>query len=440
MTPGPTGSPAPGPRTSGRLIELDVARGFALFGIVVVNVDFFSIPFGALQLGGPYEPGVLPLAVWVAVSIFCTAKFYSLFALLFGMGAVLQQGSVEARGGSYTSIGLRRMVGLAVIGLVHATALWYGDILFTYATAGIVLVFVIGWRPRSLWFAGAMVTVGALFLAAVISWFLPAGSVGDPVELMEQAQSEVIQVQVADAPFRTAMERLPELEGDFSAPTFLAAETQAYRDGPFLDALGFRLVAFGLMLLTGIAGGWWIVLGLFLFGAGLMRWGLFEPEREIWFTRFLLLAMAVGLPLSAGAVLMQRSESAALASLGMVLPVVVGPIMALGYLSACTIVVRQGWFPRVARALAATGRLALTNYLLQTIVLSAVFYHWGLGRFGSVPGHERVLIAVAIFAVQAILSSWWVRRFRFGPLEWLWRWTTYGHAPSFRRHGRSGPP
>lgn len=430
----PTGSEfAVGPRTKERLIELDVARGFALLGIVLVNVDFFAVPFGALQLGGPFERGTLPLAAWVAVSIFCTGKFYSLFALLFGMGAVLQQSSVEGRGGSYTAIGFRRMVGLALIGLLHAFALWYGDILFMYGTAGLVLVFTVRWRPRSLWIAGALVTVAALLLVAGVSVLVPAGAVGDPIVLLEESRSEAMVSAVAQNPFRTAIEQLPDLEGDFSSPLFLAAEAQATRSGPLLDALGFRGVSWLLMVLTGIAGGWWIVLGLFFFGAGLMRWGLFEPERETWFTRFLVLAMAVGLPLSAGSVLMQRSASPALQSLGMVLPVLVGPIMALGYLSAWVIVVRAGWLRPLTRALAATGRLALTNYLTQSVVLGAVFYHWGLGRFGSMPGHQRVLLALSIFLVQLVVSSWWVRRFHFGPIEWLWRWVTYGRRPILRR-------
>ena len=223
-------APAPGPRTRGRLIELDVARGFALLGIVLVNVDFFAVPFGALQLGGPFEAGVLPLAAWVAVSIFCTGKFYSLFALLFGMGAVLQRSSIEARGGSYTAIGL-----------MHAVALWYGDILFMYGTAGIVLLFVAGWRPRSLWLAGGVVTAGALLLVAAVSLMVPAGPAGDPIELLGEARSEAMVSAVTEAPLRTAMERFGDLEGDFSSPLFLAAEERAYRHGPLLDQLGSPL-------------------------------------------------------------------------------------------------------------------------------------------------------------------------------------------------------
>ena len=425
--------PAAGPRTKGRLIELDVARGFALLGIVLVNVDFFAIPFGAMQLGGPFEAGTLPLAAWVAVSIFCTGKFYPLFAMLFGMGAVLQRDSIEGRGGSYVAVGLRRMLILAFIGLVHATALWYGDILLSYATAGFVLVLVAGWRPRSLWVAGAIVTAGALVIVAAMSLMIPPGAIGDPIVLLEEARSDELSAEVQENPLHTAMERFGELEGDFSAPLFLAAEARAYREGPLLDALGFRAVAFLLMILTGVAGGWWIILGLFFFGAGLMRWGLFDEEREVWFTRFLVLAMAVGLPLSAASVVMQRSASSAVAGLGLVLTAVAGPIVALGYLSAWVIVVRAGWLPGVVRALASTGRLALTNYLMQSVVLGAFFYHWGFGRFGTVPGHQRVLLALALFLLQVAFSSWWVRRFHFGPMEWLWRWATYGQRPTFRR-------
>jgi len=111
------GGGPPGPRLENRLVELDVARGFALLGIVLVTVALFALPLGVLEVGGPAERGVLPTAAWVFVAIFCTSKFYPLFSMLFGMGAMLQKSSVEARGGAHLPVALRRMVLLALVGL-----------------------------------------------------------------------------------------------------------------------------------------------------------------------------------------------------------------------------------------------------------------------------------------------------------------------------------
>ncbi len=421
----------PAPKERGRLVALDVARGFALLGIVLVNVDLFSVPMGILEQAGPYEPGILPLAAWVFMAMFCQGKFYPLFSLLFGIGVVLQRENIATRGGNYTTLGVRRMALLLLFGLTHVVLLWYGDILVFYATAGVALVLVAGWRAATLIRVGTALIVGATLLVGAISLALPAESFGSAIEVLEEAKT----LEIGDQPFSEMIGKIDELDRSLADPVYLAGEAKAYREGGFLQALGFRALSWLAVVVSGVIGFWWVVLGLFMLGAGLFKAGLLDPANERYLLRFVSVAMVVGIPLSAVAVVLFKSQDPsrlrdAFAVAG---PLLIGPVVALGYLSGVTLIVRHRFFVGATTALAATGRMALTNYLSQSLVLAFVFYHWGLGLYGQLAGHQRMLLVIGLFAFQVAFSRWWLARFRFGPLEWVWRSATYGRRQPMRR-------
>lgn len=405
------------PREAGRIAGLDVARGFALLGIFLVNIDFMSLPLGATEL---IPEGKSDGLAWLFVEMFCEGKFYPLFSLLFGAGLILQRRNVESRGAAFTPLYLRRLLFLSGFGLFHGLFIWYGDILFVYSFAGLLLLAASGFSGKTLLQIAGVLWLGAVVVMAGLGGLASIGSDENPY-----ATSREEALRAAEE-FELPEDILPLFsDGDIESTGWMAAEISAYRDGPYLRTAGLRAVSFIFVaILTLFAG--LDILAMFSLGAALVKLGFFEQPGERWVPRLLGLAMLVGLPLSAAsAVLPLASQSYTGAVLSEVFRVVGGPILSLGYLSAMLLLVQSGLFEKLLELLAAGGRMALTNYIGQSLIGTFVMYGWGLGRFATWSGTERLLFVLVVFMAQLALSRLWLSRFRFGPLEWLWRSLTY---------------
>ncbi|MEM1249818.1 MAG: DUF418 domain-containing protein [Acidobacteriota bacterium] len=405
------------PRESQRIVGLDVARGFALLGIFLVNIDFMSLPVGATEL---IPEGKGDGLAWLFVEMFCEGKFYPLFSMLFGAGLILQKRNVEGRGAAFTPLYLRRLLFLSGFGLFHGLFLWYGDILFVYSFAGLLLLLASGFAGKTLLQISGLLWFGAVVVMASFAGLASIGSDENPFETSREAALETARN------FELPEEILPIFaEGDIESKEWMAAEIGAYRDGPYLRTAGFRAVSFVFVSIITLFAGL-DILAMFALGAALVKIGFFEEKGERWRTRLVGLAMLVGLPLStASAVLPLAVQSYTGAVLSEVFRVVGGPILSLGYLSAALLLAQFGLFEKLLELLAAAGRMALTNYISQSLIGTFVMYSWGLGKFASVNGTERVLLVIVVFSCQLALSRFWLTRFRFGPLEWLWRSLTY---------------
>lgn len=451
--------------SAARLVAMDVARGLALLGIFFVNIQLFAMPFGTYMQQGPESDDALTTLCYYFVKIFCEGKFYTLFSMLFGMGLVLQMVSVTGRGGGFYGLYIRRLLWLGIMGLSHGLLLWYGDILFVYCLCGTVLMLCARARPKVLLGVG----VGLVVFGAVAQTGLTAlGLISQ-----QQQQHEVVAAEAtpgepdAPPPTHAAAGEQPELPGadpvpadaEPAAPTtdeansdeprtpfirfiesfqtnpgqqpdspiWMQTETEAYRDGPFLQAFLFRGVSWLMMVIMFFFGFGWHVLGMFFIGAGLLKAGLLSPAGAAWQARLALLGLVVGLPAAAGSAVLHSSSSGSwgLMSLSVLLLMLSGPLVALMYLCTVAIIVRKGLLAPVTWVLANVGRMALTNYIMQTTVATFVFYHWGLAQFGSWSRPERCALVLAVFAAQCIISPLWLSVFRFGPLEWVWRSVTY---------------
>ena len=180
------------------------------------------------------------------------------------------------------------------------------------------------------------------------------------------------------------------------------------------------------------------IFAMFLVGAGLMRLGLFEARRRAWHWGLLTVGALVGVPLSVVATRLTLSGDGGLVQ-GQSLNLLSGPLVSLGYLAAIVLLVAWtdarpgGALRRPIEGLAFGGRMALTHYLSQSLIASAIMYGWGLGLYGQTTTTQRIAIVFVVFLVQILISGPWLRRFRFGPAEWLWRWATYLERPAFRR-------
>lgn len=471
-----------------RIDAMDVARGFALLGIFCVNILSFSSPFAEFVDQAPKDQSWLQAAAFYFVKVLCEGKFYTLFSTLFGMGLVLQRSRAQSRGARFFPMYIRRLVMLAAMGLCHALFLWYGDILFVYSLAGIVVMACSGLRGRTLIIAGIVVltisTLVASGMAVLMTGAPPQPSKGQTVSapaVADKPASPAPQESPAvtapetsppaapsdtapgaaptakqrpltelwDAPVMRILQgfqdgSLPrEMEQKSIAPfqtdTWRQAEIESFRDGPFSHATGMRALTFGFMLLFIILGFGWSIVAMFLIGAGMVKSGFFEDANAHRARKLVLIGACVGLPLAiAAAAIPAFTPPRGLAAFVITLMAGAGnPLVALAYLSGVTLLVRSGAARGLCAAVGTTGRMAVTNYLLQTVIATTLFYHFGFAQFDQWSRPACLAFVFAIWAAQVVFSNLWMSHFRFGPVEWLWRSWTYLSPQPFLRD-RSG--
>jgi len=384
-----------GPTPPGeRIAVVDGLRGFAVLGILVVNMSVFKST--AAYTPTAYGEWTAALDRLVAdVTLFAaTGKFYPLFTFLFGLGFHLQLERAEARGVPFAGRFVRRMVFLLVIGLAHGYLLWSGDILAKYALAGVFLLLFRRFGPKALVAWAVSIVIAAFLLSGVV-----AQEAGGLVEELKATAAHVYST------------------GSYlEIRQFASFELQyAFRPLPLISLLG-------------------IILSYFLAGLAVGRTGLFRsPERQVGRLRRLMpWLLGVGL---LGNLLMlvalRGAEPGGLTPrvlLGSFALLVGGPCLAASFVCGMVLLFQRPRWRRVLRPLTAVGRMALTNYLLQSVVCTTLFYGYGLGLYGAVGPARGLGISLVIFGLQILFSRAWLRRFRFGPVEWLWRTATYGRA------------
>ncbi|MCH9647105.1 MAG: DUF418 domain-containing protein [Deltaproteobacteria bacterium] len=390
-------------RKADRFGSLDVLRGLAILGILVMNIQSFSMPMSAYT--NPSAYGDLTggnLWVWLLSYIFTMEKFMTLFSILFGAGIVLMTSRAEARGGKPAKWHYRRMLWLMVIGFLHAHLLWYGDILFTYGVCALLVYFLRKKSPKTLLIVGIAVFSVASLLAIMAGVTLPSWP---EVQIDEMTRSWNPEQYI------------------------LQDEVDNYRGG-WWRQMDTRTLA-ALMLQTGalLMFVFWKSSGLMLIGMALFKWGILtaQASKKVYLS-LMAVGFGVGFPLVIWGAL-QHLEHGFAFEYSMFLgsqPNYWGSaLVCLGYISATVLVYLSGRLKGVMDRLAAVGRMAFTNYLMQTVICTSLFYGHGLGLFGQVERKEQILFVMAIWAFQLWLSPIWLRRFRFGPAEWLWRSLTY---------------
>lgn len=388
---------------SDRIVGLDALRGFALLGILVINVRAFSMP--EVVLSNPTAFGDLTGAnywVWLVGHVLVEGKFITLFTFLFGGGVVLFTRSAERKGRSALDSYFRRSGWLVAFGLAHAYLLWYGDILVAYGVCAFGVVFLRDYAPRTL----ALIGLALLAVPSVIEVLV--GLAVDPSALASTWQ-----------PSEAA----------------LRSEIKAYRGG-WLEQMDHRVpTSFGRQTSGFLGYTAWRVSGSMLLGMALFKRGVLTNDRSSRFYRRLIAVGATsGLAVVvAGVLYVEANDWGAGAALFWRQFNYWGSFPLAGaYVGLVMLYCR--WRPEgvATRALAAVGRTAFSNYVLQTVLATSIFYGHGLGLFGRVSRVEAFAVVVAIWAVQIPLSVLWLRYFRFGPLEWLWRVLTYGSRQPLR--------
>jgi uncharacterized protein len=365
-----------------RYPQIDALRGLALFGVLIVNIEtVFRVPLLEHILRYDYGPSRADRIVGLLVAVALEFKAVTIFSFLFGVSIAIQAERSASRNVSTRAFLVRRMGWLFAMGIVHLFVVWNGDILALYTICGLLLLPALN-LPRA-----ALVLIGsaAIILPEVVSLGLPFPSDKEAAQLIGQAR-------------------------------------EVYSNGGFLSILRFRWHESWSLIVPLLVAILPRTLGLMYLGMAAWRSGILrEPEKnrgKLW--------MSLGTGLTFGAVFM--ALPGLLPGLNFTAPILV----VLAYTSAVLLWLK----PRRASSLPgfrAIGQMALTNYLVQSIVLSFVFYGYGLGLFGRIGSASAASLGLLLYLAQIQFSKLWSARYRFGPFEWLWRSAAYGQSQPMRR-------
>ncbi len=460
--------------TSNRIDTMDILRGFALVGIALMNVEWFN---RTITMIGQFDNS-LTGADWGAgwfIRLFVEGKFYKLFSVLFGMGFAVMLIRAQEAGRPFYAWFSRRMIFLFMFGMAHLVFLWRGDILHDYAAGGLVLLFWIwlinavkkfAFLQESKWFLRISLGVMAMPFVIGLGFALAYGPVRyestmladnqerqamlqradeikqDPV-LSQQLIDQYLARKEADEPrpevdtdAMTLAERIEHraqrrFENQYREQELRQEEEQAFTGESWVAATKYRakeslksleetpifafLISFPLFMI-----GYWFI------ASGVMR----RPQDHVGkFKAMMWVGLGIGIPLSAGSLLMFVNPAFEYASeVGYVSNTffMLGQyIMCAGYIGALVLMCMTVRGKKWLGWLAPMGRMALTNYIMHSIIFSSIFYGYAGGMFGEIPRMQQVGLVALVILAQAIMSRMWLQHFKFGPLEWIWRSLTY---------------
>ncbi|MEM8816572.1 MAG: DUF418 domain-containing protein [Pseudomonadota bacterium] len=417
-----------------RLGSLDLLRGVAVLGILVMNIYAFAMPFPAYM--NPYAMGgdePWNLGTWVLTHVIFDQKFMSIFSMLFGAGIVLMMNRAEARSARFGRLFYSRQFWLLLLGMLHAYLLWIGDILFYYALIGMLVYPFRKAAPGKLIAWGSLLLLVPLAINYATSYYVEE-MISESAELealeargeeLSEAQAESLEQWRASRPFLAPTDE--DIEADLEAYGRGYVEIVEYR-AP--QVLGMHLQATPFFML-------WRIGGLMLIGMALMKLGVFSGARsESFYRRLAATGYALGLPLaaiSAWQFFVNGFDPVYTMRVGN-LPNYIGSVLvALGHIGVLLLVAKSGALRALRSRFEAVGRTALSNYLLHSIVMTSVFYGYGLGLYGELPRLVQMLPVVLLIAAQLALSPWWLSKYRFGPVEHLWRSLSYWRWQPMRR-------
>jgi uncharacterized protein len=391
-----------------RLLNIDIIRGVALLGILLMNIQAFSMNFSAY--GNPSSFGDLTgvnFYVYYLSHLFADQKFMTIFSILFGVGIVLMAENIERKGGDPTKVHYKRMFILAIFGILHAYLLWFGDILFPYALAGMI-AYTARKKSVKFLFITAFVSIGFSSLVMfLISLVIP---MMEPADLQSMMAVWAPTQEMID---KDILVNQASWFGQMEHRNFMASKMQTN----VLFYL-FRIV------------------GLMMVGMALFKLDFFGKR----FSNKSLTISAVA-AIALGLFLIITGNNANFANEWPIDSMLSGVqynywgsiLMAYSYMSLLIVFCRSSALMKLKGLLANVGKMALTNYLSHTLICGFIFYGWGLGFYGTFERSEMLLVVIGVWIFQLFISSFWMARFQFGPFEWLWRTMTYGKRQPLKK-------
>ncbi|RLQ92994.1 DUF418 domain-containing protein [Planomicrobium sp. Y74] len=371
-----------------RVEAIDLMRGFALLGILLINMLAFHSPLYYIDpytwFDAPGDP-----QTFTFLDIFIQASFYPLFAMLFGYGLGIQFLRAEARKKAFAPLAVKRLAVLLVFGTLHAFLIWYGDILITYAIMGFLLIGMM--RLESKW----------LLWLGIIIYVIP--------------QTLLLTVMFAavalDSSFYVGIQEVQNSIAAYGGGSFAEIFRQRFDDWMY----GNNPLNYIILVVT--------ILPFTMVGAAAAKWRLIERTKELKKVWLVLAAggFLAGLLLKIAPYIFEPNIA-----MTYLQEIFGGPLLAVSYAAVITLIVQNANVARLFRPLSKVGRMSLTTYITQSIIATTIFYSYGLGLYGQVSLLTGTLLALGIFAVQLIFAEIWLTKFSQGPLEMIWRKITYG--------------
>lgn len=432
----------PAPVAESQRIEIiDVVRGVAVLGILLMNIPFFALP-DRFTDAWRADLGSSNFWVYAVNTILFEGKMRALFSAVFGAGIVLFTEGKEKAGRSATGLFYRRMVWLTLFGLIHAhLVLWFGDILYFYGLVGMLAFLFRKARPR--WLAMGVPIVAIIgFTAGSLFYY-------HNIRAKRLAWREAVTAQAAGRALTpsqdSALVAWRQVEKDMIPNETEIAQQTALMKGSYgqVASVVRKKAAEGefKFLLLSI----WDMLGLMMLGIALFRWGFLTLQ---WsnraYARTAVIGYAVGLTtvtyafahsvivtpnLAAGLAYVERTPIQWARALYDVQRIA----LMMAHVSVIMLLYRAGWLRGLFARLQAVGRMAFTNYVMQSVICSLVFFGYGLKQFGEWQYYQLYYLVGGIWLLQLVVSPLWLRAFQFGPLEWAWRTLTYWHRQPMRR-------
>lgn len=421
-------------RAEERIASLDTLRGFALLGILLMNIVGFGLHSAydnPLVAGGAEGPN---LAAWVLMHILAEGKMRCLFSMVFGAGVILLTSRADERGASAQAadIFLRRNLWLMLFGLVHAYLLWYGEILYPYGMCALILFVFRRLPAKTLILIGAVMVLGTAVANAVNGM-----KAMDTLRRGQQAEqlASTGATLLTDEQEQVRRQREEMIKQDHPTPAEVEKANRQWRGG-ILDALKIR----GQIVWKWHNLAYYHVLHIDLFsmmflGMGFYKLGIFSAARSTKFYLWLALAgYCIGLSVNSfTAWTIVRSGFDLPTRLFCQTVYDVGRLsIALAHLGVLMILCQKGWLLFLLRPLTAIGQTAFSNYVFHSIVCSTLFTGIGFGLFGRLQRYELYFVVLSIWLVQMVASPIWLKHYRFGPLEWCWRSLTYWQKQPMR--------
>lgn len=403
-----------------RHVSLDALRGFAVMGILLMNIVAFAFPMSAYvnPMAAGYH-GSGDLAAWATTFIFVDGKMRGIFSVLFGASLLLVLDQATQNGRNAAQIHVRRMAWLLLFGLLHYWFIWDGDILALYALCGFVAYGLRDLPVKTLARIGVLLIIANMLLWALIM----ATAHGLRAEAEGGGSGAIAAYRdMADAlgdPLGASIAAdLRLFQGSYAS--IVAHRLADHISGPIQLAVAYGLETLGLMA--------W---GMALFKSGALT-GLWHRRR---LRHWAMGAYALGLPLSAllaYAAWQSGFDVLITADIHYVLDTPMRMAVMIGHLMLLLWIVTQPVLGGFLMRVAAAGRMAFSNYIMTSILMTSVFYGYGLGLFGTLSRAQIYLVVPGVWALMLLWSPLWLRVFRYGPLEWVWRSLVFGQRQPMR--------
>lgn len=412
-----------------RVNSIDVLRGVAVLGILLMNIVGFGLPFQAYSNPTVYGGASgLNFAVWFVNDLFFEGTFRALFSMLFGAGVILITRRAEARGAqaSIADVYYRRTIWLIVFGVVHSyVLLWLGEILYVYGIVGLFLFPVRRLKPLT-----------CLIVGLLILWVVSPTKTYFMVQGIKESHSAAMKADAAAAAGETLTEEQTEAQevwkdmlNEFNPDAESLQRAIEGAQGGYVDIF-IKNASINVWLQSAqtYKDRFWDALGMMLLGMAFMKWGILSAKCSgRFYMRMMLICYGIGLAINTlEMIITVRSNFQMPAMTDAFLTYDFGRVlMSCGHIAAVMLLCQKNVLHLLLYALAAVGRMALTNYLMQTIICNFIFLGFGLGMFGKMDRWELYGVVLGIWVVQLLFSPVWLKFFRFGPAEWLWRSLTY---------------